>query len=735
MPLRDDRMAEADDSKSKEISRFQEGGASSSDSKPPSPFKHRREAPAGPKREPLKLTIVRHYPLPRKVVVKSLEVLDGKDSPDRPGMMYEATLRAMVTRFHKTFDPNTSEAGARQRAELVETVMEHLHRHTRRRRGDAVLSDGFIEWEQTSRVYELFSVDLNIFERTFFTVDVGETTSLLSQFCSFFLIFMILVSIVMWMVSTLPAVNTIPADCPECAPEPAKIFAINERISVYVFTIEYLIRILTVHSVRFALLDELFLQAVLTGTYTAGQTPRSANSLLEQQSSSNDLDSAGTTFHLKLDGRIQTTAKYVLSVSNLVDLFAILPFWIEEISQGAAGGGGALMVLRVLRLTRVFRVFKLGKYNEVFNLFSRVVSKSTPALSLMLFFISLGCCLFGTLIWFTEQGTWYPEGHSELLSLDITNRGAYLRRDGTQANLLEESPFHSIIHSFWYIIVTITTTGYGDLAPKTSFGKLIGSLTILCGIIVLAMPIGVVGTNFSSEYYKVLEEKKHRNRLKQQLESLAAAEEEQDAALGKEDLEVDDQKGSSGTPMACEIQRIDGARRLIITEAEQLDISWQVVLPPMVYQQLSTSFLQFINNFLSCTGAGAKASGPISSRPVISVARLVELDAVGAQVHSAIAAAMSLEDGTPFGVREAHECRRCWAAFADRSWDYAIDLCRVERLVEPPEFFEMKAHLMRSMPMSSKDGAASATPGGWMRDGEESPSPPQILAPEVTGPE
>jgi len=711
-----------------------------------------RASQVAPRKESMNITINRHYQLGRKVVVKSLEVLDAKDSPDRPGMMYATTLRSMVTRFDKTFVPGISEQAARQRELAVNGILEHLQRHTRRRRGDAVLADGFVEWEQTSRVYELFSVDLNIFERIFFTVDVGETTSLLSQVMSFFLIFMILVSIVMWMVSTLPAVNEIPAGCRECAPEPADIFKVVERISVYVFTVEYLIRILTVHSVRFALLDETFLQAVLTGTFSAGgkrsrsssdgsdQPSRSSSDISVRQSSTS-VDSAGTgtTFSLQLDGRIRTTVKYVLGIANMVDLFAILPFWIEEIS-GSLEGGGALMVLRVLRLTRVFRVFKLGKYNEVFNLFSRVVSKSAPALSLMLFFISLGCCLFGTLIWFTEQGTWYPQGHQELVFLGITTRGAYLREDGTTDNNLEESPFHSIIHSFWYIIVTITTVGYGDLAPKTSLGKLIGSLTILNGIIVLAMPIGVVGTNFSSEYYKVLEEKKHRNRLKQQLEAAAEVEEEQDAALGKADSEAADSEGSLNC--ALEIHRIDGARHSIIAEAEEMEQRWQATLPTVLYQQLSASFLHFVNRLLASAAGGAKASGPISSRPVISIARLGELDALGAQVHLAIAAAMSLDDASQFGVQEAHACRRTWAAFADRCWDYAIELCRVERLIEPPEFFEMKAHLMRSLPIASKDSVPGSTesrpPSSWIAGvSDDSPQPPQIpsFAPEVTGPE
>merc|ERR1719456_458470 len=198
-------------------------------------------------------------------------------------MVQVSTLEQVVMRFDTVFQNASSNDFKRgARSKQVAAVIEHLKRHTQRRRGEAVLEEGLIEWEQTSRIYELFCVDLNMFERIFFTVDVGETTSVLSQLCSFFLIFMILVSIVMWMVSTLPAVNDIPSDCKTCAPEPAEIFKVIERISVYVFTVEYLIRILTVHSVRFALLYESFLQAVLTGTAksdSSGKMARSASAL------------------------------------------------------------------------------------------------------------------------------------------------------------------------------------------------------------------------------------------------------------------------------------------------------------------------------------------------------------------------------------------------------------------------------------------------------------------------
>eukprot|EP00971_Amphidinium_carterae_P242948 4823879-Amphidinium_carterae.1 len=102
-------------------------------------------------------------------------------------------------------------------------------------------------------------------------------------------------------------------------------------------------------------------------------------------------------------------------------------------------------------------------------------------------------------------------------------RGAYLRPDGSfYTDLLEESPFSSIIHSFWYVIVTITTVGYGDFYPTTAWGKLVGFVTILNGIVVLAMPVGVVGANFSTEYYRVIDDRKRRQTLQQQHQTMSA---------------------------------------------------------------------------------------------------------------------------------------------------------------------------------------------------------------------
>merc|ERR1719281_1229175 len=109
----------------------------------------------------------------------------------------------------------------------------------------------------------------------------------------------------------------------------------------------------------------------------------------------------------------------------------------------------------------------------------------------MLFFILMSITFFGSFMWFAESGRWYPEGHQELLKLNIVDRGAYLTRvEHPRGNA--ESQFVSIPHAAWFVIVTMTTAGYGELSPVTTMGKLISTCTILCGIIVLAMPVGVI---------------------------------------------------------------------------------------------------------------------------------------------------------------------------------------------------------------------------------------------------
>jgi len=648
------------------------------------------------------------YQLPRKVVTRSLEFLDSKDNPTMPGMMQETTLRAMATRFYRVF----GRGNAKQGQDITEFVIQHLQRHTRRRRGESMLKQQILEWEQTSAVYEMFTADLNMFERVFFTVDVQESTSILSKCCSLFLVGMILCSIVLWMISTLPSVQEIPEDCPECAPEPWQFFVEMEKISIGCFTAEYLVKLLTVHSVRFELLQNDFLQHLLSGTGKfefTGPVPSSTSCSSTLAGKDNpDIQKCDTQDVLRhagpsgpiLDGRIKCTLKHIVAPSNVIDLLAIMPFWLDVFLDG--GGGGFLMVLRVLRLTRIFRVFKLGKYNDAFSLFKRVIEQSLPALLLMLFFIVLGLCLFGTLIWFSEQGTWYSPGDPKLEDMDITGRGAYLRWDGSnEPDGLEESPFPSIIHAFWYIIVTITTVGYGDVTPTTGMGKFFGSVTILCGIIVLAMPIGVVGSNFSNEYQRAQEGKKLRLKMKKQMEALTQVEQEQDAAIAciAEDEVSSTAECGNGPPppgaiegaLASEVNRAESARQKILAMAQEMDKKWEDVLPKVLSTELTLSLRRFTGGLLlSKKSSDAKGSAAGLSRPVVPGIRLAELDALCNRVCLAYSAVTSFDEFAEFGLPEAREARRAWAVFVELCWEYTVVMCKTEPPPEPLKFAEMK---------------------------------------------
>mmetsp|Transcript_51432 Transcript_51432/g.95156 ORF Transcript_51432/g.95156 Transcript_51432/m.95156 type:complete len:789 (-) Transcript_51432:14-2380(-) len=642
---------------------------------------------AAPRTTFAKLWSSRTYRLPRKVVVEALETLDAYDSPDRPGLLYETTLREMLDRLDAVFGNGPKDA---LRDAQIEHIIGHLHKHTRRRRGQQVLSDGFLEWEHTAWIHELFKVDLNVCEQVFFTIDVGQNNSALSRWVSAFLVLVILVSIVTWMVSTLPSMQSIPDNCfpidvGDCAPEPHRFFDEIERTCVYIFTLEYTLRLLTVHSVRFALQDSTFLEKLLEGSVGQGDEGVS----LTRPSATSSAAPAEASIPTKLDGKCQTTAKFIMTPSNLVDLLSIIPYWWEFLSGTESSSAGALMILRILRLTRVFRIFKLGQYNEAFVLFTRVMQQSTTALSLMVLFIILDCCLFGTLIWFTEQGEWYPEGHEELQKVvpPIEGRGAYLRPDGSfYTDRLEESPFSSIIHSFWYVIVTITTVGYGDFFPTTAWGKLVGFVTILNGIVVLAMPVGVVGANFSTEYYRVIDDRKRRQTLQQQDQTMSAVEEEQDRAL------LEDPGSKRPKRKKTKLHRIDTARHLILVNAQKLDAMWADRLPAEQYNRLSFNLRAFVRDLLS-TESGEEgppglcretAESSLKWHPFVSVLRLRELDVLTAKVHMVLSEHVSTDWAAEFGFKEALDCRRHWAAFAERCWAYVVQHCRLMPLPEPP---------------------------------------------------
>jgi hypothetical protein len=179
--------------------------------------------------------------------------------------------------------------------------------------------------------------------------------------------------------------------------------------------------------------------------------------------------------------------KFLIQPLNIIDLLSVLPFYVDvflELGGWTSVGTDQLTVLRIIRLTRVFRVFKVSRFTQGFSMMVNSLKKSNDALILVFFLLSITVILFSSLIYYFERGVWNPQDRH------------WYREDGTL------SPFQTIPDSFWWCIVTVSTVGYGDAVPITIPGKMIAAVAILVGVIGIAFPITIIGTNFSEEWLK-----------------------------------------------------------------------------------------------------------------------------------------------------------------------------------------------------------------------------------------
>ena len=193
--------------------------------------------------------------------------------------------------------------------------------------------------------------------------------------------------------------------------------------------------------------------------------------------------------------------EYFKSLMNAIDLLAILPFYIRIIVETLdvninPNFVSARRSLQVLRIFRVVRIFKVARHSAGLQVLGYTVRNSLPELGLLLMLLLLGMTLFSSLVYYAEMDA-------------------------------KDNRFDSIIGAFWWAIITMTTVGYGDMSPKTTFGKIIGSLCCLSGILFIALPIPTIVSNFSSFY------KDHRN--KEKLNKINSAE---GAGITSSDLEL-----------------------------------------------------------------------------------------------------------------------------------------------------------------------------------------------------
>lgn len=166
--------------------------------------------------------------------------------------------------------------------------------------------------------------------------------------------------------------------------------------------------------------------------------------------------------------------KYIFSFYGVIDLLAILPTYLSLIIANTQ----YLLIIRALRLLRVFRVLKLAQFLKESATIIRALEASSRRIMVFLFFILLMVVIFGSIMYLIEGG-----GNKQ---------------------------FDSIPRSIYWAIVTLTTVGYGDISPITTFGQIMASIVMILGYAVIAVPTGIV----SSEMIKIAQETHYSKSLK-----------------------------------------------------------------------------------------------------------------------------------------------------------------------------------------------------------------------------
>ncbi len=147
--------------------------------------------------------------------------------------------------------------------------------------------------------------------------------------------------------------------------------------------------------------------------------------------------------------------KFVFSFIGLVDLISILPFYLNL--------GSGSRALRIVRLFRIFRILKLARYSRALSRFECAFHSVKE--ELVLFFLA---SIF--LIYLVSVGIYFFE------------------------NEAQPQAFQSIIHSFWWSIVTLTTVGYGDVYPVTIGGRIFTFFVLMIGVGIITIPAGLIAT-------------------------------------------------------------------------------------------------------------------------------------------------------------------------------------------------------------------------------------------------
>ena len=181
-------------------------------------------------------------------------------------------------------------------------------------------------------------------------------------------------------------------------------------------------------------------------------------------------------------------ARYARSFYGVVDLLSILPTYLSLFVPGA----NYLLTIRILRVLRIFRVMKLLSFMSEAHFLAQALMRARRKVAVFLFTVLVVMISFGSLMYVIEGPS-----HG----------------------------FSSIPRSIYWAIVTVTTVGYGDIAPQTALGQAIASLAMITGYAIIAVPTGIVTAEISSAM--------HRDRYRRECASCHLHEHELDAEFCK----------------------------------------------------------------------------------------------------------------------------------------------------------------------------------------------------------
>lgn len=148
--------------------------------------------------------------------------------------------------------------------------------------------------------------------------------------------------------------------------------------------------------------------------------------------------------------------RFMVTPLAIVDLLVILPVLLVAVD------------LRFLRALRLLRLLKLSRYSESMQILGNVLRRSRQELLTTFSIVLLALLMLSSLMYYAERDA-------------------------------QPDKFSSIPAAFWWGIITLTTTGYGDVVPMTVAGKLIGGVAAIIGVGVIALPVGILASRFIEE--------------------------------------------------------------------------------------------------------------------------------------------------------------------------------------------------------------------------------------------